>query len=102
VEEVVVYRTVRPAAMPVAALEALTGGRADWITFTSSSTVDNFVAMAQAAGVWPVTAKLASIGPVTTAALAAHGLTPTVEAEPHAIDGLVAAMEANGGGERIC
>ena len=36
--------------------------------------------------------KLASIGPVTSAALRAAGLEPTVEAERHTIDGLVEAM----------
>jgi uroporphyrinogen III methyltransferase/synthase len=96
VEELVVYRTIRPAALPAAAVEALRTGRADWITFTSSSTVENFLALAQAAGVEPGRAKLASIGPVTTEALTAHALTPTVAADPHTIDGLVAAMEEYG------
>ncbi len=37
---------------------------------------------------------LASIGPITSATLRAHGLEPTVEAEPHTIAGLVEAVVA--------
>jgi uroporphyrinogen III methyltransferase/synthase len=39
--------------------------------------------------------KLASIGPETSKALSALGLTPAVEAKPHTIEGLVNALEKN-------
>ena len=92
VEEVVVYRTVRPDAMPDAALEALREGSADWITFTSSSTVENFLALIEGEDVSLDGVDLASIGPVTTDTLKAHGLAPAVTAEVHTIDGLVDAI----------
>jgi uroporphyrinogen III methyltransferase/synthase len=40
----------------------------------------------------PKNIKVASIGPVTTDALKAHGVTPTVEAKPYNLDGLVSGM----------
>ena len=37
--------------------------------------------------------RAASIGPVTSAALREHGVEPAAEADPHTVDGLVAAVE---------
>lgn len=79
------YETVRPAK-PLSEDENIED--ADWITFTSSSTVENFLEMEKL----PKNIKVASIGPVTTDALKAHGVTPTVEAKPYNLDGLVQAM----------
>ncbi|MFL5958262.1 MAG: uroporphyrinogen-III C-methyltransferase [Solirubrobacterales bacterium] len=63
---------------------------ADYITFTSSSTVTRFL---EAAGAPPGDhTKIVSIGPVTTQTLRERGLTPHVEAERHDIDGVVAAI----------
>jgi uroporphyrinogen III methyltransferase/synthase len=92
VEQVTIYRTTRPAALPDEALAALRDGRADWITFTSSSTVENFLALLAGQDVSLTHVKLASIGPVTSDALRAHGLAPTVTAETHTIDSLVEAL----------
>ncbi|NLF29848.1 MAG: uroporphyrinogen-III C-methyltransferase [Planctomycetes bacterium] len=97
VDDAAVYRTARPAALDEAAAEALREGRVDWITFTSRSTVENLLALADRA--WLTGGvRLASIGPVTSAALAEAGLTPAVEADPHTIDGLVRAIAAAWGG----
>ncbi|MBD3305210.1 HemD protein, partial [candidate division KSB3 bacterium] len=63
----------------------------DWITFTSSSTVDNFVEIlgrefiADHAHYLPI----ASIGPVTTDTLTKYGLSPLVTATEHTFEGLV-------------
>jgi uroporphyrinogen III methyltransferase/synthase len=92
VVEAVAYRTVRPAGLPENALRALSAGKVDWVTFTSSSTAENFLALVKDAGVNLAALKLASIGPVTTETLAAAGLTPTVEAKKHTIPGLVRAI----------
>jgi len=63
---------------------------ADYITFTSSSTVTRFL---DAAGAPPGDhTKIVSIGPITTQTLRERGLTPDVEAERHDIDGVVAAI----------
>ncbi len=69
--------------------------QADYVTFTSSSTVrflldELGVGAIQAAG-----ARLVSIGPVTSATLRERGLEPDVEAARHDIDGLVAALVAD-------
>jgi len=62
----------------------------DWITFTSSSTAKNFVLAAASIPLKKV--RVASIGPVTSAAARNLGLTVAVEANPYTIDGLVAAI----------
>jgi uroporphyrinogen III methyltransferase / synthase len=87
VDLLVLYETV---AEPLAAdVLAATSG-ADWITFTSASTV-RFLASA-AGGALPVGPRLASIGPATSAALREHGREPDVEAAQHTPDGLVQAL----------
>jgi uroporphyrinogen III methyltransferase/synthase len=93
VSDVAVYETKRAAALPPPLLEALDAGELTWVTFTSSSTARNFAHLLgpdyreRLKG-----ARLASIGPVTTATLRELGLEPTVQAETFNIDGLIAAM----------
>lgn len=65
---------------------------ADWITFTSASTVKNLLALVpreRLAG-----SKLASIGPETSAALHLHHLPVTVEASPSTQEDLARAIAA--------
>ena len=69
---------------------AVFSAKIDWITFTSSSTANNFVALL---GELPNTLpKLASIGKITSQALLDLGLRPTVTAVPQTLDGLVKAI----------
>ncbi len=91
VEEVVAYRIVRPPALPETVLTRLADGGIDLIAVTSPSTVRNLVALLQGRR-W--SGRLVSIGPVTSAACAEHGLTVTAEADPHDLDGLLAALVA--------
>jgi uroporphyrinogen III methyltransferase/synthase len=88
VDVVAVYRTdtAEPDAVD---LERVRAGDFDAVTFTSSSTVERFCKI-----VGPIAGEHAvvSIGPVTTATAVAAGLTVDVEADPHDIDGLVAAV----------
>ncbi len=84
-----VYRT-RPAAPDVRAVDRVRSGRVDAITFTSSSTVDNFCAVA--APVADPQPLVVSIGPVTTATAVARGLRVDAEATDHTIDGLVTTL----------
>ena len=86
------YETV-PEPLSPRALEAALG--ADYITFTSSSTVDFFLQAAGGAGGRGPNTRLASIGPATSATLREHGLEPDVEAARHDIDGLVDAVLAD-------
>ncbi len=91
VDVVEAYRTVVPEQAPALAAQIFAGARKpDWITFTSSSTVTNFVAAAGAASLDGV--RVASIGPVTTATARQHGIQVTVEASRFTIDGLIEAI----------
>jgi uroporphyrinogen III methyltransferase/synthase len=85
VEVVEAYRTEVGRPDP-AALEA--AGDADAITFTSSSTVTNFVAIAP--GVVPPF--VACIGPITAATARAEGFEVDVVADEHSIEGLIDAL----------
>ena len=69
---------------------------ADYLTFTSSSTVTRFLDAA-GKGV-PNGARVVSIGPVTSATAREHGLEVHVEAERHDIDGLVEALVGDAAG----
>jgi uroporphyrinogen III methyltransferase/synthase len=86
VDVVEAYRT-EPAPLDERAAAALAD--AEIITFTSSSTVTNFLAGAGSGAVPPV---VAAIGPVTASTAREHGLTVDIEAEVHSLDGLVAAL----------
>ena len=81
VDVVTAYRT-QPAQVTPETAEQVAA--ADAITFTSSSTVTNFVATGA-----PVPPVVAAIGPVTAATAQEAGLTVTVEAGVHTLDGLV-------------
>jgi uroporphyrinogen III methyltransferase/synthase len=87
VDVIALYETVReqPDATAIEAAQA-----ADYVTFTSSSTVTNLV---EALGDrFPTGARIVSIGPVTSETAKAAGLEVDVEAEQHDIDGLLAAL----------
>jgi uroporphyrinogen III methyltransferase/synthase len=91
VDVVEAYRTVMPEDAPDRAREAL-ARKPHWITFTSSSTVTNFI---QAAGKEALDGvKIASIGPVTSDTIRAHGLEVHAEAKPHTTAGLIQAILA--------
>jgi uroporphyrinogen III methyltransferase/synthase len=69
---------------------------ADYLTFTSASTVSNFLASVGGSDAWLVSGqsrpRVVSIGPVTSDALRSQGMPPDIEAEEHDIDGLIAAI----------
>jgi uroporphyrinogen III methyltransferase/synthase len=88
VDVVTLYETV--AEQPAAeAADAARG--ADYLTFTSSSTVRNLVGALGGDGL-PSGARVVSIGPVTSEAARDAGLEVHVEAQRHDIDGLVEAL----------
>jgi uroporphyrinogen III methyltransferase/synthase len=96
VDDVAVYRTVAETDDRTGAGARLLAEGADWITFTSGSTVEKFherFDLPKLAARFPHL-KLATIGPETTKALTALGLQPAVEAKPHTTDGLLKALEA--------
>jgi uroporphyrinogen III methyltransferase/synthase len=92
VDVLAVYETV---VEPLTAEQLERAKAADYITFTSSSTVRFFLEAAQGADdgepLSPGT-RVVSIGPVTSGTLAEHGLRADVEASDHDIDGVVEAI----------
>lgn len=99
VDEVVAYRTVPDNAGAPALAERLARGEIHWLTFTSSSTVRNFLAAIPAEQLCPP-ARIASIGPATSQTLREAHLEPAVEASPHTIPGLVEAILQGECGDR--
>jgi uroporphyrinogen III methyltransferase/synthase len=93
VDVLALYETLAEP-LPPRTLDAMRD--ADYITFTSSSTVRLFL---EATGAdrdeITTNARIVSIGPVTSEALREHGLTPDVEADPYDIEGMIAALLAD-------
>ena len=89
VDEAVAYRTVPETRDIRGAQRQLAQDGADLITFTSSSTVENFVAIGLP---WPKGMRVASIGPITSKTIRDNGLNVDVEARRHDIDGLIQAI----------
>ena len=87
-----VYRTVPAPADGRALAAELAGGRIDAVTFTSSSTVRYFVDLVGRDVVRSSRFVAAAIGPVTAGTARELGLGEVVEAEPHTVPGLVAAL----------
>jgi uroporphyrinogen III methyltransferase/synthase len=122
VDVLALYETV---AEPLSESALEQARAADYVTFTSSSTVRYFLQAARGVGergddsgaagesegeqdgdsrvagpvamgaVLSPTTRIVSIGPVTSATLREHGLEPHVEAQRHDIDGLVDALLAD-------
>jgi uroporphyrinogen III methyltransferase / synthase len=90
VDLVPLYETVAEQPDPVAVEAAR---EADYVTFTSSSTVRNFIEAA--GGRFMGRARIVSIGPVTSEAAREAGLTVDVEADRHDPGGLVEALLAD-------
>lgn len=93
------YQTVVPMSSKkkLKAVMADARRRPQVVTFTSSSTVRNFVALLGGRGSPPHTrlldgVRLASIGPITSATLREFGLPVHVEAEEYTIPGLIRAI----------
>ncbi|HTL58025.1 MAG TPA: uroporphyrinogen-III C-methyltransferase [Candidatus Limnocylindrales bacterium] len=94
VDDVACYKTVPEPHDPTGAAARLIQSGADWITFTSGSTVEHFHTRFDLPELVRKfsSLKLASIGPETSKTLAELGLKPTVEAKQHTIEGLVNAL----------
>jgi uroporphyrinogen III methyltransferase/synthase len=90
VDEAFAYRTVPETRDTTGARRQLAKEGAHLITFTSSSTVENFLALGLP---WPKGMQVASIGPITSKTARDHGLKVDVEAHGHDIDGLVQVIQ---------
>ena len=94
VDDIGIYKTEAETEDRTGSAARLLEGGADWITFTSASTLEHFHArfdLPKLRKQFPLM-KLASIGPETSKAIEALGLKPDVQATEHTIDGLVAAL----------
>jgi uroporphyrinogen III methyltransferase/synthase len=94
VDDIAIYKTVAETEDPTGAGATLLESGADWITFTSGSTVEHFHArfdLPKLLKKFPQT-KLASIGPETSKAIRTLGLEPALEAKAHTTDGLIGAL----------
>jgi uroporphyrinogen III methyltransferase/synthase len=95
VDDIPVYRTVAAPADASPDVESFEARGADWILFTSASTVIHFHER------FPLPAilekfpdlKLVSIGPETSKAIQTLGVESSVEAKEHTVDGLLTALE---------
>lgn len=90
VDQAIAYQTVAETGDPTGAVGRFREEGADLITFASSSAVEHFLDLDLPL---PERLKIASIGPLTSAALEEAGLDVDIEAQQHDIPGLVAAIE---------
>jgi uroporphyrinogen III methyltransferase / synthase len=91
VDDISIYKTVPETDDHTGNAARLLAEGADWITFTSASTVENFhlrFDLPKLLKQFPKT-RLASIGPETSKAIRELGSEPSVEAKVHTLDGLV-------------
>ncbi|MDT8377828.1 MAG: uroporphyrinogen-III C-methyltransferase [Desulfotignum sp.] len=94
VDEVTAYETVLENEAGPALIKLLEKRQIDAVTFTSSSTVSNFMSLLPSDKTVELMKHLtiASIGPITSDTVRSFGLEPTIEADPYTIDGLVDAL----------
>jgi uroporphyrinogen III methyltransferase/synthase len=94
VDDIGLYKTVMETEDAFGAAGDLKEHGADWLTFTSGSTVEFFHArfdLLKLLKQFPKM-KIASIGPETSKVLAALDLKPALEAKEHTTEGIVAAL----------
>ena len=92
------YETV---AEPLSEHTADAARNADYVTFTSSSTVRFFFDALGAGASLSRGTRVVSIGPVTSEALRERSIEPDVEAARHDIDGLLDALVADAAGALV-
>ena len=87
-----VYQTLEDDSCKGELLAALQARTIDYITFTSSSTVTNFLQLIDHQKQLLTDIKLAAIGPITKATCEKSGLTVSITAREYTIPGLVSAL----------
>ena len=89
-----VYKAQAPPALPPEAEAVLKEGQVDVLTFASSATVHNFVALVGKEKFQELAGKavVAAIGPITATALQEYGVTPQIQPETYTIPALAAAV----------
>lgn len=95
VDEIASYQTVLPQATAVQPVRTLLqAGTVDMVTFTSSSTVRNFVGLFSADELQPLCrhTRIGCIGPITADTVREHGLVVTVQSEVYTIPAFAEAI----------
>ena len=94
IDVVPVYETIRPTGKREEVRDLLKTGGISCITFTSSSTVENFVKMFPQADVPSLVEKvtIACIGPITAQTAHEHGLEVKIMPEEYTIEALTSAI----------
>ncbi|MFQ5585493.1 MAG: uroporphyrinogen-III synthase [Thermodesulfobacteriota bacterium] len=102
IDVVPVYRTVRPRGKTEEARRLLKGGGIDAVTFTSSSTVSNFLAMfRKGEGVSLLKGtRVACIGPIAAETARGYGVEVDIVASRYTMEGLTEAMARSFSGNR--
>jgi uroporphyrinogen III methyltransferase / synthase len=94
VDDIGIYKTVAETGDFFGTAENFLAHGADWLTFSSGSTVEFFHArfdLPKLLKKFPQM-KIASIGPETSKAISALGLKPAFEAKEHTAEGLIAGL----------
>jgi len=92
VDVVTAYKTVSSGRDRAELLDLIARGKVDVLTFTSPSTVTNFITIMGAEWTTPEDLKIACIGPVTEAAANTAGMRTDIVQGPYVIAGLVEAI----------
>lgn len=94
VDEITAYETILADEDKDELIHLLNDNQIDAVTFTSSSTVSNFVSLLDGYDVQKLLKPvcLASIGPITSDTARSLGLNPDIEADAYTIPGLVDAL----------
>jgi uroporphyrinogen III methyltransferase/synthase len=94
VDEVTIYQTIQSTEGSEELIEQLHLGRIDMVTFTSSSTVRNFIALLPEESIDALMASVtvASIGPITAETAESRGFKADIVAKAYTIDGLCDAI----------
>jgi len=93
VDNVAVYTAAQVKNDASSLTENLRGGRIDWVTFASPSSVDGFFGQITVGSINSGRTRVASIGPVTSEKLAELGVQADVTATEHTIEGLLDSIE---------
>jgi uroporphyrinogen III methyltransferase/synthase len=96
VDEVIAYETRLAAERKQELISLLEDNAIDAITFTSSSTVSNFMSQLEPKGANNLLTNVvtASIGPITSDTARSLGIEPDIEAKAYTIQGLVDSLSA--------
>ncbi|MHB1458477.1 MAG: uroporphyrinogen-III C-methyltransferase [Armatimonadota bacterium] len=94
VESITVYQTVIENSDSSGIKDLMEKGDIDYITFTSSSTVSNFVRLIgkDTIALMLDKTKVVCIGPITSQTAVELGLNPDIVAEDHTIEGIIDAL----------